>query len=119
MHDLHGWAPQATQVSNQWRQDGYPPLIAGAKVSAGLSPAGSWDHKLGCLAQTSASWGPSLMHGLFWLLMSNNVHYFLWDAITHPWANFSVGLEKQLLKSEYARIITYHGKNDVITVECR
>ena len=47
MRDLHGWAPQATQVSNQWRQDGHPPLIAGAKVSAGLSPAGSWDRQTG------------------------------------------------------------------------
>ena len=47
MHDLHGWAPQATQVSNQWRQDGHPPLIAGAKVSAGLSPVGSWDRQTG------------------------------------------------------------------------
>ena len=42
MHDLHGWAPQATQVSNQWRQDGHSLLIAGAKVSAGLYHAGSW-----------------------------------------------------------------------------
>ena len=46
MHDLHGWAPQATQVSNQWRQD-RAIMIAGAKVSAGLSPAGSWDGQTG------------------------------------------------------------------------
>ena len=65
MHDLHGWAPQATQVSNQWRQDGHPLLIAGAKVSAGLRTCwelGAGSVKLGCLAQIPASWGPSVIN---------------------------------------------------------
>ena len=59
MHDLHGWAPQATQVSNQWRQDEHPPLIAGAKVSAGLSPAGSWDHQTGMFSPDTGLMRPS------------------------------------------------------------
>ena len=68
MHDLHGWAPQATQVSNQWRQDGHLLLIAGAKVSAGLRTGwelGAGSVKLGCLAQIPASWGPSVMGSIY------------------------------------------------------
>ena len=56
MHDLHGWAPQATQVSNQWRQDGQ--LIAGAKVSAGLSPAGSWYRQTGMFSRDTGLMRP-------------------------------------------------------------
>ena len=63
MHDLHGWAPQATQVSNQWRQDGHPPADSwsqGICWSPYLLGAGSV--KLGCLAQIPASWGPSVIN---------------------------------------------------------
>ena len=61
MHDLHGWAPQATQVSIQWRQDGHPLLIAGAKVSAGLSSAGSWEQQTGVFSPDT---GLMMTHGV-------------------------------------------------------
>ena len=61
MHDLHGWAPQATQVSNQWRQDGHPLLTAGANVSAGLSPAGSWERQNGMFSPDTGLMRPSVM----------------------------------------------------------
>ena len=62
MHDLHGWAPQATQVSNQWRQDGHPLLITGAKVSAGLSPAESWERQTGVFSSDNGLMSSQVDH---------------------------------------------------------
>ena len=35
-----------------------------------------------------STWGPFYLHGLT-LIPSNNIHYKVWDMITHPFQNFS------------------------------
>ena len=40
--------------------------------------------------------------------INNHPHCFVWDAIIHPWSNFTGGLTKPLVKLDHELVIASH-----------